>query len=191
MFGHNLADVLEGAALGGAYHVHHLFVTCPFLGFAEHLLEEAFALRVFCQLKVVRAFVAGQCKQDYPFALVGEERGNTVLAHIGGNGYGVYIQFFEERAGIHGRGVSDVTAFGVGNDELVGIVLLDVVHGLLESYPAFHAHAFVKSKVGLVGNAEVGCCIDDSFIESEDRVFFFQQMFGDFLDVGIKTYAKK
>ena len=128
-------------------------------------------MRVFRQLEVVRAFVAGQCKQNYPFALIGEERRNAVFAHIGGNGYGIYIQLFEERACIHGRGVSDVSAFGVGDDELVGIVLLDVVHGLLESDPAFHAHAFVKSKVGLVGDAEVGRCVDDSFVESEDRIF--------------------
>ena len=191
MFGNNLADIFEGAALCGAYYVHHLFVTGPLLGFAEHFFEEAFAVGVFRQLEVVRAFVAGQRKQDYPFAFVRKERGHTVFAHVRSYGYGIYIQLFEEGTGIHGRGVPDVTAFGVGDDELVGIVLLDVVYGFLESYPAFHAHALIKCQIGLVGDAEVGSSVDDGFVESEYRVFFFQKMFGYFLDVGVKTYAKE
>ena len=79
MFGNNLADIFEGAALCGAYYVHHLFVTGPLLGFAEHFFEEAFAVGVFRQLEVVRAFVAGQRKQDYPFAFVRKERGSHCL----------------------------------------------------------------------------------------------------------------
>lgn len=77
------------------------------------------------------------------------------------------------------------------NYELVGIVLLDVVYGFLESYPAFHAHALIKCQIGLVGDAEVGSSVDDGFVESEYRVFLFQKMFGYFLDVGVKTYAKE
>ena len=60
--------------------------------------------------------------------------------------------------------ISDVTAFGVGNDKLVGIVLLDILHSFLKSDPAFHAHTFIESEVRFVGNAKVDCCIDDGFV---------------------------
>ena len=64
--------------------------------YARTFFEEAFAVGVFRQLEVVRAFVAGQRKQDYPFAFVRKERGHTVFAHVGSYGYGIYIQLFEK-----------------------------------------------------------------------------------------------
>ena len=108
----NLADVLESAALGGAYDVHHAVVAGPFLALAQHFLEEAFALRVLRQLEVVRAFVRVQCQEDDPRVVIAEERRHAVLAHVGGHGDGIHLQVFEERAGIHGRGVADVAALG-------------------------------------------------------------------------------
>ena len=136
------------------------------------------------------AFVACQCQEDYPLAFVSQERSNTVLTHVRGYGYRVDVQFVEECAGIHGRGISNVTTFGIGNDELVGIVFLDIFHSLFKSDPAFHAHALIESEVRFVGNAKVSRCVDDGFIEGEDRIFFFQQVFRDFLDVCIQTYAE-
>ncbi len=60
--------------------------------------------------------------------------------------------------------ISDVTAFGVGNDKLVGIVFFDILHSFLKSDPAFYAPTFVESEIGFVGYAKVGCCIDDGFV---------------------------
>ena len=139
----------------------------------------------------MRTFVGSQCQQDHPFAFVGQERSYAVLAHIRSYGYRIYVQFFEESTGIHGGSVSYIATLCIGNDELVGIIIFDIFYCLFKGNPTFHAHAFIESEVWLVSNAQVGCCVDDSFVESEDRIFFLQQMFGYFLDVGIKSYAKE
>ena len=139
----------------------------------------------------MRTFVAGQCKQDNPFILVGEERGNTVFTHVGSYGYRVYVQFFKECTCVHGRGIADVAALGIGYDELVRVVLLDVVYGLFKGNPAFYSHALIEGEIRFVGDTQVGCCIDNCFVEGEDRVFFFQQVFRDFLNIRVQTYAEK
>ena len=191
MVGDNFADILKSASLSSADYVHHTFVICPFLRFTQHFFEEAFTVCVFCQLEVVRAFIGSQCQQDHPFAFVSQERSHTVFTHIRSYGYRIYIQFFEESTGIHGRSVSDIPTFCIGNDELVRIVLLDIFYCLFKCDPAFNAHAFVKSEIGFVGDTQVGCCVDNRFIECKDRVFFFQQVFRNLLDISIKSYAKK
>ena len=137
----------------------------------------------------MRTFVAGQCEQDNPFAFVGEEWSNAVFAHIRSYGYRVYVQFFKESTCIHGRGITDVAAFGIGDDKLVGIVLLDVVHGLFKGNPAFYSHALIESEIRFVGDTQVGCCIDNRFVEGKDGVFFFQQVFRNLFDIRVQTYA--
>ena len=132
MVGGYTADVLECLALGGAYDIHHLVGVCPFLALVQHLLKELLTVGVLGKLEVVASLVAGKCKQDDPFAFIAQEGSNTVLAHIGGNGYGVHVDFFKERAGIHGTGVADVAALGVGDNHLLGVVLVEILDGLLE-----------------------------------------------------------
>ena len=62
---------------------------------------------------------------------------------------------------------------------------------VFEGYPAFYAHAFIKSQVRLIGDAIRGGCVYNSFVECKDRVFFLQQVSGDFLDVGIQPYTQE
>jgi hypothetical protein len=56
---------------------------------------------------------------------------------------------------------------------LVGIVFLDVGYSLFESDPSFYAHAFIKGQIGFIGDAIRGGSVNDGFVESEDRIFFF------------------
>lgn len=58
------ADIQEHFSLGSAYHIHHLFVRSPILRLFQYLFEQPFAVGIFRQLEIVRAFVGGQCQQD-------------------------------------------------------------------------------------------------------------------------------
>ena len=139
----------------------------------------------------MRSFVGSQCQQDHPFAFVGKERSNAVFTHVGGYCYRVDIQFFKECAGIHCRSISDVTTLCVSNDELIRIVIFDIFYCLFKCDPSFYTHAFIESQIGFVGDTQISCRVNDCFVECEDRIFFFQQMFRDFLDVSIKSYTKE
>lgn len=191
----NAAYVFKEFALRGTYHVHHLLVSAPLLRHAEHALEETLALRVGGELEIVRALVARQGEQHRPLAGVGEKRRYAVFAHVGRNGQRVHLRAFEEGAGVHGGGVADVAALRVGNDELVGIVCLDVLHRLLKRLPAFDAEAFVESEVGLVGHAVGGGGVDDGFVEREDgfcrRCTVVNDVLRHLLQVGIESDAEE
>ncbi len=120
---------------------------------------------------VVATLVGSECQENHPFAWILEEWCHAVLAHVGSNGEGIEVDFLEEGAGIHRAGVADVATFGIRDDEVLGIVLVEVRDGLLERNPALHAHALVESEVGLVCHA-IGCCgVDDGLVEGEDGVF--------------------
>ena len=107
-----------------------------------------------------------------------DERRHAVLAHIGRHGEGIDVIFFEERAGIHLAGVAYVAPLGVGNDELVGIVLLQVLHRLLERHEAFHASRLIEGEIRLEGYAIGRGGVDDGAIEREDGVFLAEQVPG-------------
>ena len=191
MVGHYLAYFLEGLSLCGAHHVHHLVVAGPLLALAQNLLEEFLAVGALCQLEVVAALVAGKRKEDDPLAVVAQEGGYAVLAHVGRYGNGVEIVFLEERPCVHGRSVADVATLGISDDELVGVVLLDVLYRLLESHETFHAESLVEGKVGLVCHAVCGGGIYDGLVEREDGVFLVQEVGRYFLQVGVKAYAEE
>ena len=87
------------------------------------------------------------------------------------------------------------------NDEVVGIFLLQVVDGSLESQDAIDSVSLVESEVGLVGHAIGGCGIDDEGIElakgAEDVVVtvlflcLVDDALGYLVDVGIETDTEK
>ena len=127
------------------------------------------------------AFVRRQGQQDNPLALVAEEGRDAVFTHIGGDGQRVNVVFFEEGTGIHGAGVANVATFGVGNDEVLRVVLLEIFDGLLEGHESLDAEGLVESEVGLVRHA-IGCGgVDDSLVKRKDGVFFLQQVLGNLL----------
>lgn len=189
--GRDAADVGKEAALRGAYDVHHTVCSGPLLRCAQYFLEQPLTCFVLGQLEVVRTFVAGQRQEYDPFPVVAEERGHAVLSHVGSHCQCVEIHLFEERAGIHGRRVADVAAFGVGNDELLGIVLFQVADRLFKGGPAFQSSALVKGEVRLVGDAVGGRGVDDSLVEGKDGVVLAEQVGGYFLYVRVEADAEE
>ena len=141
----------------------------------------------------MRTLVGGQGKANDPLPLIAEEWLQGVLAHIGSHGDSIKIEVLEERTRIKRRGVANVATLGIGDDELIGILLANVADSLLEGNPSFHAKALVESEIGLVGDAIGFGGIDDGLVELEDSVLCRQrlQMFGNLLDVGVETYAKE
>ena len=191
MVGGELADIGEHGSLCGTHHIHHVLVVAPFLAPAQHLFKEAFALGVGGELEIVAALVAGECQQHYPLVLIAQEGGHAVFAHIGSDGECVNIVFFKEGAGIHGRCIADVASFGIGNDEMVGIVLLEIVDGLLEGHHALDAEGLIEGEVGFVRHAVGGGGVDDGFVESEDGILLVQQVLWNLLGVGVETHTEK
>ena len=148
--GNELAHVCEHLALCGSHNIHHVVLVAPFLRLCEHLLKQACALFVGCELEVVAALVACEGEQHHPLVLVAQEGRHAVLAHVGCHGKRVDVILLEEGACIHGACVAYVAALGIGYDEVVGIVLLKIGHGLLEGHDALHAEGLVEGQVGLV-----------------------------------------
>ncbi len=189
--GSDAPDVFKQAALCGTHHIHHLVGPGPLLRGEQHFLEKPLAVFVLHQLEVVRALVACQGKQDDPFVFVFQERSDGIFSHVRSYGEGVDVHLLEERAGIHGRRVANISAFGIGDDELVGVVLLDVPDGFVKSFPTFQTIAFVEGQVGLIGHAIRGCGIDDSAVEGEDGILLLQEMGRDFFKVGVQPDAQE
>ena len=187
--GYYTPDVAEHLALGGSHDVHHVVGVAPLPAHAQHLLKQTLAAGVGRELEVVAAFVACECKQHHPFAVVSEKRAHAVLAHVGCYGKSVDVVFSEERTCIHGRGVADVAAFGVGDDEVVRAVGLEVVYGFLESDHPLYSESLVEGQVGFVCHA-IGCRgVDDGLVESEYRIFVVQQMLRYFFQIGVESHA--
>ena len=192
--GGDAANVLKHLALGSTYDKHNLILSAPSLDGAEHLLKEACRSAIDGRkLEVMRTLVGGQGKTNDPLALIAEEWLQGVLAHIGSHGDSIKIEVLEERTRIKRRGVANVATLGIGDDELIGILLANVADGLLEGDPSFHAKALVESEVGLVSDAVGLSGIDDGLVELEDGILSRQllQVLGNLLDVGVETYAKE
>ncbi len=73
----------------------------------------------------------------------------------------------------------------------IGMVRLDVFHGLLQALPPCQPAAFIKGDIGLVGNRHFRRGIDNRLIEFEYRVFRIKQVLRDFRNVGIQSDAEK
>ena len=199
--GNQLADVLEHTALGGTNDIHHIVLIAPLLALLQHFLKEALAIGILRQLEVVRALVRGECQQDDPLVVIAQEWCDAVFAHIGGNGECIDIIFLEEGFGIHLRRVADITTLGISNDEVVGVFLLQVVDGGLESQDAIYTVCLVESQIGLVGHTIGGCGIDNQGIKlaqgAEDVVVAILSLclvddaLGYLVDVGIETNTEK
>ena len=157
----------------------------------EHFFKQACALFVGCELEVVAALVACEGEQHHPLVLVAQERRYAVLAHVGSHGKRVDVILLEEGACIHGACVAYVAALGIGYDEVVGIVLLKIGHGLLEGHDALHTERLIESQVGLVCHTVGGCCVDNLLVEGEDGVILLQQVLRNLLRVCVETYAEE
>ena len=94
----------------------------------------------------------------------------SVLAHVGRHGEGVGFQGVEEGLGVVGRGVADVTALGIRDDEDVGVVVLDVLDGMLQALPTFGAVDLVDGRVGLVSHGLGHSLVDVLLVEFKNRV---------------------
>ena len=189
--GSKTAHVFKQTTAGGTDDIHHPVVTAPGGGDAEHFLKEALALGVFRHLKIQGAFVARGGEEDDPLAGIVQERGDAVLAHVGSHGEGVHIEFFKERAGIHGGGVADVAALGVGNDEMVGMIGANVFHSADEGLPTFQTAAFIEGEVGLETHAIGRGGVNDGAVKLKDGIFGICQMGGKFALIGVKPDTKE
>ena len=95
------------------------------------------------------ALVRSQRQQHNPLALIAQERLDGVFAHVGSNGQRIGLCLtLKETAGIHGRGVSNVTTLGVGNDKVVGVVLVQVLYQQLVSLKTSRAISLEEGEVG-------------------------------------------
>ena len=90
---------------------------------------------------------------------------------------------------VHVRCVANVTTLGVGDDEVVGVVFLEIIDGLLEGGYALEPHALVECEVGLVSHTVGGRRIDDLLVELECGVFLFQQELWDLAKVCVESHA--
>lgn len=97
----------------------------------------------------------------------------------------------EGGAGIEGRSVAYVAAFGVGNDELVRIIGAYMVDGHLQLTQTVGAEALKESEVRFIGHAIGGGGVDNSPAELKQGILLFEQMGGNFLNVGVKADAEK
>ena len=187
--------------MGGTYHIHHVLLVAPLLALPKHLFEQSLSSSIRCQLEILRTLVRGQGQQDNPLAVVAEEGCHRVLTHIGGNSQRIHVVLLEEGLGIHLRRVANVSTLGVGDDEVVRILFLQILDGGLESHDAVYAVGLIEGQVGLVCHA-VGCCgINDEGIElakgAEDVVFavlslcLVDDALGYLVQVCIETYAEK
>ena len=137
------------------------------------------------------ALVAGKSQQDDPLALISEEGRNAVLAHVRCHCDSIQVHFLEEGTCIHGTGIAYVTTLGIGDDELVGVVLPQIGNGLLKGYPALDTHALIECKVGFIGYAVRCCSIDNGLVEGKHGIFFLQQVGGNLLEIRIKAHTEE
>ena len=201
MVGNHLTDIFKHSSLRSTNDIHHILVVAPLLTLFQHFLKESFAIGVFRQLEVVRAFIARQRQQDHPFVVVAEEWCDAVFTHVGGDGECIDIVLLKEGLGIHFRCVADITTLGISDDEVVGIFFFQIVDGCLKSQQTIHSISLVESEVGLVGHAIGGCGIDDESVElAEGTEHIVLAVLGlclvddalwNFVDICIETYAEK
>ena len=98
---------------------------------------------------------------------------------------------FEETSGVEFGGVAYVAAFGVGYDELVGIVFFKISDCTFQCVPSCSSEAFVECHVRFVGHA-IGCCsVYDRFVEIENGIRSLRDVARDFQRVCVKTDAEK
>ena len=169
--GCDATNVLKHLALGSAHDKHDLIFGAPGLDGAKHLFEEACRSAIDGRkLEVMRALVGGQGKANHPLALIAEKRFQGVLSHVGSHGDGIDVEMLKERTGIKRRGVANVAALGIGDDELIGILLANVADSLLEGNSTFYAKLLVESEIRLVGDAIGFSGIDNGLVELEDGI---------------------
>ena len=82
-----------------------------------------------------------------------EKRLYAVFAHVRSYRYGIDVEMFEKTTGIHFRRVAYVAAFGIGDDELVGVVSFDITDGFFKGFPALDTETFVKCQIRFVCHA--------------------------------------
>ena len=125
------------------------------------------------------------------FVLEVEERLHGILAHVRCHRQCIGFQGVEEGLGVVGRGVADVAALCIRDDENLRVVVLDVLNGKFKTLPAFGTVDLIKCRVGLVGHC-VGCgLVDDLLVEFKDGVVHGQEVLWDLVDVGVETDAKE
>ena len=146
---------------------------------------------VSVELEVVAALVARQSQEDHPLARIAEERFHAILAHVGSDGQRIYVVLFKECTRVHNRSVANIATLGIGDDEVVGVVIFQIGYRLLEGHHATHAHALVESQVGLVGHTIGSGSVDNGLVELEDGVVLLAQVLREFAHIGIQSYTKK
>ena len=151
----------------------------------QNLLEKALAVDVGSQLEVVTSLITCKCEQYDPLAVVFKEWCYGVGTHIWRYCQRVNVVLLEEGLCVHLRRISYVATFRISDDEVVGVVLLEIAYGAFETHHSLQSVCFVECEVRFVRHA-VGCCgVDDSFVKREDRVFLLQQMLRNLLYVGV------
>ena len=189
--GNNTANVFEQFALRGPHDIHQMLIRAPRLTGFQHFLKQTLPRGERRKLKILAARIAGERQHNYPLSRITQERFHAVFAHIGCHGQRIYGIGFEKRFGIARTGIADVAALGIGDDEMVRTVHLQIVDGAFKGLQSLEPVALIKSQVGFVGHTKRCRCIDDGLVEFEDRVVRRLQMCGNLLHIGIQTDTEK
>lgn len=79
-------------------------------------------------------------------------------------------------------GVAYIAPLRIGNDKMR---IADVGNCLFKTLPSLAAIGFVKGRIRFIGDAIISRCIDYLFVECIDGIICIEQVFGNFLNIGI------
>ena len=155
------------------------------------MLKQACAGHVGKELEITAPRIGCEGKKYHPASGIIHKRFHTVEAHIRSYGESIHPHVLKECAGIERGCVAYVATFRIRDYELVRIVVTDILDCAVERAPSFHAKALIESGVRLIRHTVWRSRINDSLIESEDRVFNISQMLWNLLNVSVKPYTQE
>ena len=182
MIGHHSPDLVKLFGVGGANHKHEVVRIAPVPGFAQDFFKERPPVFLRGHLKIGAAFVGSQSQQNDPFVFKLKERQHRIFAHIRRYGHRVEVHRFKKGFGVHAGSITNIAAFGVCNGKM-GIG--QIVEGFFQRLPAFFAQRFVKSSVQFISDAKIAGRINDLPVELENGIGMPQQVWRQFLQVGV------
>ena len=166
MTGGKFTDILKHPSLGSTNDIHHVFVVTPFLRFLQHLLKQALAIFILCQLENRKSLCWNSAPTGYPLTVITEKRSDRILTHIGSNGQRIDIITPQRMSGHTSSSAANVPTFGINDDEVVGIVFIQIIHGgFAKAKIPSNTIRLVESQVWLVGYTIGSCCIDNEGVK--------------------------
>ena len=175
MVGQNFSNSLKMSGLRGSDDEHQIFRAAPGGCFSEYIFKKRFAGFEFLKLKIEAAAIRGQTEYDGPFSLKTEERADGIFAHVRCHRERICPHFFKKSGRVKPRGVADIAAFGIGDDEMVGA---DFADNFFKRQPARRAEGLEKREVRFEGHAMRFRRVNYLSAKFKNGVFKTEQMSG-------------